>query len=213
MTVTMPTEEGIADIIMDDVVALLTEKLQADISEDDASYLRLIKVGPKQDDPQGVDIMIHENDPNSPSSWPHRPVRYKTPRRMGGFIGQPYNEMQAELRTISGFELVGGGSQMAYAFTVELEIWGDEIPDVNLERREVGQLASIIEQRTRKSLQDAGPKIGTDSLVTDDFGNTVQRGPFFGDSWTSYEEGEALIVRKYVQFYYVCSVAWSTDAW
>jgi len=213
VTVTLPTEQGIADIIMDNVVALLTEKLQTDIDETDASRLRLIKVGPKQDDPEGVDIMIHENNPDSPGSWPHRPVRYKTPRPMGGFIGRAYDDMQSELRTISGYELVGGGSQMAYAFTAEIEIWGDEIPDIDPSRRDVGQLASIVEQRTKKALQDAGPAIGTGARVVDDFGNAVARGPFYGDAWTSYGEGEALIVRKYMQFYYVCSVSWSTDAW
>ena len=213
MAVVLPEERGIVDLIMNAVVALLTLKLQTEISETDASRLSLIKVGARQDDPVGVDVLIHENDPMTPSQWPHKPVRFRTPRRIGGFIGRPYDNMEDELRTLSGYELVGGGSQMAYAFTAEIEIWGDEIADINAERRDVGHLASVVINRIRKALQDAGPKIGTDSLLTDDFGTSTQRGPIFGEMWTGYEEGEALIVRSYLRFYYVCSVSWSTDEW
>ena len=211
MTVSLPYEQGIADMIMDAMVGLLTLKLKTEIPLTDASRLVVIKTGPRQDDPDGVVVLVHENDPDSPKQWPHRPVRYKTPRKTGGFIGGPFDEVQSELRTLSGYELVGGGSQMAYAFTVEFEVWGDELADVSAERYDVRHLASMVENRIRKSLQDAGPKVGTGKLVADSFGNTTQRGPFFGDSWVDQEAGEALIGRRYIQLYYICTVAWDTS--
>jgi len=213
MTVTMPMEQGIIDMIMDAIVALLTLKLRTEVSATDASRLDVAGVGPKQDDPAGVDIRIHENALDSPESWPHKPVRYKTPRKMGGFIGSPYEDLENDLRTLSGFELVGGGGQMAFAFTAELEVRGEEIADIDPERRDVGQLIGVVAMRLRRALQAAGAKIGTGDLITDDFGNTTQRGPFFGRAWIDYPEGEGLMARMMIRFYYVCTVSWNTDEW
>jgi hypothetical protein len=199
---------------MDALVALLTLKLKTEIGAADASRLEEAGVGPKQDDPAGVDIRIHENSLDSPESWPHRPVRYRTPRPMGGFIGSSeYEGMQRELRTMTGYELVGGGGQMAFAFTAELEVRGEEIADIKPGRRDVGQLMGIVSMRLRKALQDAGPKIGTGDLISDDFGNVTQRGPFFGRAWIDYPEGEGLMARMMIRFYYICTVSWNTDEW
>jgi len=72
----LPTEQGVVDKILDAVVDLLTEKLQTDIEENDASRLATIKVGPRQDDPDSVVVLVHENDPDNPAEWPHYPIRW-----------------------------------------------------------------------------------------------------------------------------------------
>jgi len=98
---------------------------------------------------------------------------------------------------------------MARCFTLEIEVWGDEVPNISLTRRDAGQLASLLENRSLKALREAQAQIGTGATITDDYGESVVMGPFWGDSWTDQEEGEALIVRKYIRFYYVCSQDWS----
>jgi len=213
---TLPIEQGVVDKILDAIQSLLTTKLQTDVDEDDASRLALIKVGPRQDDPDSVVVLIHENDPDNPKQWPHRPVRYTELSASARLVGMrsPFGETESsQLRASSYYEQVGGGSRMERAFTIEIEVWGDEVPGLTLERRDAGQLASILENRTIKALREAGSKIGTGSLLADDFGETVMLGPFWGDAWTDQEEGEALIVRKYIRLYYGTTQSWGTGDW
>jgi len=213
----LPAEQGIIDKILDALVALLTLKLQTDISATDASRLQTIKVGPRQDDPAAVVVLLHENDPSEAMLWPHFPLRYPEMTRNAELVQQRTmfggEKTSWQLRHTPGYELVGGGSRIARAFTAEIEIWGDEIEGLTLERRDVGQLASVVENRLIQTLKKAGPKIGQATPITDSFGESIQMGPFFGDFWTDQEEGEALIVRKYVRFYYACTQTWDTSEW
>jgi hypothetical protein len=210
--VELPSQQGITDKILDALLALLTEKLQTDISEDDASRLTEIKVGPLQDSPSAVVVLLHENDPDNPQDWPHCPIRYPDQRQSFGsapaFPGDPNLT-----RSTSGLELVGGGSMVARCFTIGLEVWGDEVVGLSLERRDVGQVASVVENRIIQALKEAGAKIGTGSAIQDDFGEKVSLGPFWGDTWTGQMEGEAMIVRKTIRLYYKCSQSWGTSAW
>lgn len=210
----LPSQQGIADKILDALLALLTEKLQTDISEDDASRLTTIKVGPLQDSPTSVIVLLHENDPENPRDWPHCPIRYPQQGSAAGsapvFPGEPN---LSRLRSTTNYELMGGGSMIARCFTIELEVWGDEVSGLSLERRDVGQVASVVENRIVKAIKEAGPKIGTGSIIEDDFGEKASLGPFWGDAWTSQMEGEAMITRKMIRFYYKCSQSWSTNAW
>jgi len=214
---TLPVEQGVVDIIMDAMVDLFTLKLQTEIDKNDASRLTEIKVGPLQDDPTGIVVLIHENDPEDPRQWPHYPLRYRELQPSGTLIGQTTargESEQTQLRHSTHFQMVGGGSRMARCFTIALEVWGDEIlTDTPLERRDAGHLAAVIENRIIKTLLDAGPKIGTGNLITDSFGESVMMGPYLGDCWTNQEEGEALIVRKYIRVYYVTTQSWTIAAW
>lgn len=213
----LPVEQGIVDKILDAIQVLLTTKLHDEVDPGDASRLATIKVGPRQDDPSSVVILIHENDPDNAKEWPHYPVRYERLADTGLTTGRRTifggEGEAAQLRHSYGYELVGGGSRMARAFTIQIEVWGDEVPNLTLERRDVGQLASVLENRSIKALREAGPKINTGDLLTDSFGESVMAGPFWGDAWTDQEEGESLIVRKMIRFYYHTSQSWDTNAW
>lgn len=213
MTVALPHEEGIIDKIFNALVDLTTLRLKTEVHEDDASRLVWVGVGFKQDDPEGVDIELHENDPDSPSSWPHRPESYRVPRRQNLTGAPPLDKAQDQLRTMAGFETLGGGSRLTRRFTAIIMVNADVINDINPIRRDVGQLGSAVENRFLQMLVEAGPKIGTGSLITDDFGESIQMGPFFGDAWTDYPEGEAYKLRKYVRFGYHATRAWGTDGW
>ena len=210
----LPIEQGIVDIALDALVDLLTEKLQTEIPEEDASRLTTIKVGPNQDDPTSVMVLLWENDPLSPSDWPHRPLRYKNVRQQGGYIGYAYNDLEeGQLRSTTGYELVGGGSRSAVAITAEIQVWGDEIAGLTTERRDVGHIMAVVEYRLRKALKEAGPRIGKTSSLADSFGNSLVAGPLYGDRWAARQEGEAMIAQRYVRFYYICEESWDTGEW
>lgn len=219
MTVALPTTQGIVDKILDALVDLLALKLQTEISATDASRLTTIKVGPMQDDPTNIMVLVHENDPDNPVAWPHAPMRFREQDSTGNMPGIPRTfgseGAQAMLRSPTGFTLIGGGSRMHRAFSLELIVWGDTIANdiPALTRRDVGQLAAILENRTTRALFDAGPKIGTGAAITDDFGETIQDGPFLGEYWTEYEEGEGLSVRKRIRFYYTTYMDWNTSGY
>ena len=216
MTQALPSELGICDRVLDALCDLITDKMQTQYPATEATRVASIKVGPQQDDPRSVLILLHENDPENPSAWPHRPQPYREMGDSGQLIGtriggSPFGE-QRPLRQQAGYQMVGGSSRMARAFSADIEVWGNEFT-VALTRRQIGQIASIVENRLIKTLNEAGPKIGTGDMITDDFGESVQLGPFWGDGWTDQEEGEALIARKRVSFYYVTIQAWGTGNW
>ena len=207
----LPLELGVVDLIQDALVDLLENKLTHEIPIDDASRAETIKVGPRQDDPTPIVVLIHEQDPDSPNDWPHRPVKYRVPRRSSrGYTDDPYEQ---PVRQQAGYELIGGGSRMARAFTIEIEVWGDELPGITAERRDVGHLGSLLESRIRKALKEAGPKIGTGALISDNSGESVVLGPYWGEGLLDQEEGEALIYRKKIRLYYVTTQDWDTDDW
>ena len=213
MVTALPQEEGVIDKILNALVDLVTLRLKTEIHESDASRLVWVGVGFKQDDPLGVDVAVQETDPDSPSSGPHRPESYRVPRRQGLVGAPPLDRAQDEIRTFSGFETLGGGSRMTRRFTAVVMVNADEIDDITPTRRDVGQLGSVAENRLLRAITEAGPQIGTGSLIVGDFGESVQMGPFFGDMWTDYPEGEAHKLRKYVRFGYHTTRAWNTDDW
>jgi hypothetical protein len=213
MTKYLPPEQGVVDMIQDAILDLLTRKLQHEVDENDASRLTTIKIGPRQDDPTAVVVLIHEQDYQDPSQWPHRPLRFYGANSRGGRQFNAPDPLDQTPMLTSGYELVGGGSRMARCFTIELEIWGDEIADLNLERRDVGQLLSVVEGRILKTLNEAGPRIGTGNIVSDNFGESVLLGPRWGKDMTDQPEGEALIARKRIRLYYVTTRDWDVTDW
>jgi hypothetical protein len=212
----LPAEEGVVDAALDAMTALLTKELQTDIPAGDVSRMTTILVGYRQEKPTGVHVMVYENDPMNPQQWPHRPIRFKQTRTTGGLVGDAYSETE-KLRATSGRVLIGGGGQYTRAFLAEVEIYGRTLPrnegDSPYTRREVGQVAKVVSNRLTKALLNAGPWIGTGAPIAGDMGETLLDGPFLGESWVDQQEGEALIVREYVQFWYVAFKDWSTDAW
>jgi len=208
----MPSEEGVVDKILSALVSLAETKLRDDIDSDDISRAVMIKVGPRQDDPEPVVVLFHENDPYSPDQWTHFPVRYARNRPVGGLVGA-HDGARLRFRPQSGYEQIGGGSRYGRAFSAEIEVWGDYISGVDMTRERVRHVASVVENRLRKALHDAGPKIGTGDIIRGDFGEYVLQGPYFGESWVDQEEGEAMIVRKVVRFYYLTVEVWNTSAW
>lgn len=212
MTVYLPPELGIIDKIQDALIDLLTRKLQTEVDENDASRLTTIKAGPRQDDPTPVVVLIHEEDYQSPGEWAHRQLRYHGISQMTRGDSQLPDPLEPTPMLTAGFELIGGGSRMARCFTIAIEIWGDEL-DVTVERRDVGQLLSIVESRILKSLNEAGPRIGSGHMIEDDFGEKVILGPRWGKGIIDQPEGESLIARKRLRLYYVTSRDWSSDDW
>jgi len=211
----IPPELGTGDLILDAIVALLTAKCQTEVDTGDVTRAVTIKAGPQQAAPDSISILLHENDPDNPTNWPDRPLRYRSPNPgFGGVLsGDPYAE-SARGRTTSGVELIGGGSIYSKAYTMEIIVFGRGMPaGVDVEREDVRSIASIVTRRSVRALIEAGPKIGTGSAVSDDFGGEVCLGPFMDTSWTDQEEGEALSVRKYVRFFYKLALDWDTDGW
>jgi hypothetical protein len=208
----IPDQTSIVDVIVSAIKDLLTVKLIDEVHEYDATRAVLIKAGPRQDDPESVTIMIHENHPDSPDQWPHAPKTFRSIHDSGGMVGDKYTEVE-RLRVTAGRVMMGGGSQYTRAFTIEIEIFGMYVPDLDVDRDMVRQIAALVENRATKALLEAGPKIGTNALIRDSFGEYVVEGPFLGNSWTDPEQGESLIVRKYIQIWYRTSKSWSTSEW
>jgi hypothetical protein len=143
--------------------------------------------------------MIHENDPDDPTSWAHKPLSFSRSKASQG-PRQAYN-----------YALVGGGSAlMSRAFTLEVEVFGLYVTGLDsVERKDARHIASIVERRAIKALEEAGAQIGTEGPIEDDYGEIVLQGPYLGDGWTDPEEGESLIVRKYIRFWYQTGRHWN----
>lgn len=182
----IPAEYGSEDLALDALVALLTERCGTEVATGDMSRAQIVKAGYRQESPASVSILIYENDPDDPKQHTHRPLRDSA--------------------------LVGGGNRYSRAFTMEVEVHGRYMPQ-SVTREESRRIASIVVRRAMRALLHAGPKIGQDSGIADDFGETLVNGPFFGRSWADVNEGESLIVRKYVRFWYETSWSWDTDGW
>ena len=210
MTVFLPVECGIAYMILDSMAALFTKVCTTAIPITDASRATTIQIGPLQDDPTSVMLLLYENDPENPASWSHKPVRYRNPRpASGAFLGSSYDTNQMELQRLQGYELMGGGSQRARCFTVDTTVFGDDMA-ADIDRHDAGRLASLVENRWKLALREAGGHIGTDyNPIKDSFGESVALGPYFDESWTIVQAGEALIVRKRCHLFYICTEEWN----
>ncbi len=206
----IPLETSIVDEIVTAIGNLLTEKLITDVSEYDVTRAVVIKAGPRQDDPESITVLIHENDPDNPSQWAHSPKSFRTPRPSGGLTSNRYTDME-QIRVSSGRVKMGGGSLYTRAFTLEIEVFGMYVVGVDIDRETTRRIAAIVENRATQALLEAGRRIGTGTLIRDSFNEYVVDGPFLGDSWTDPEQGESLIVRKYIQFWYMTSKDWSMN--
>lgn len=209
----LPTEDGSNHLILDALTDLLTLKCQTEVSANDLSRVNEVKVGPMQATPEGVMLLIHENDPFSPESWSNRPMRYRNVQASGALSNQPYEDTTSE-RTTAGRILMGGGSQYSRAYVLQVVVFGPYMPSgIDITRPVVRRVASTVSARATKALLEAGPKIGTGLQIIDDFGGYVIQGPFLDTSWTSPEESESLIVNVYLRFWYHMALDWSTDEW
>jgi len=211
----VPIDVGVTDKILNAMQDLLTLKCQTEVGINDASRIGTIKVGLLQDQPTGVVVLLHENDPDDPKQWPHRPLRWQAHRvnELGAsLVGDIYDGLGSQIGTPTGYQLVGGGSQMQYSFTIQIEVWG-RFQDVDVDRSDVGHIAAVVENRVKLTLHEAGPQIGTGQLISDDFGESVVLGPNWGVSWVEQGEGESLIFRKFLRLFYVATQSWSTADW
>jgi hypothetical protein len=211
----MPTSaDSLADLALEAIEALLTAKLQTEVDTGDISRATTIKVGYRQAKPTGVNILIFENDEDSPEKWPHRPVKPKTQRPTGQLVGSQATD-SARLFAPQGLHFIGGGSMYGAAFTVKLQIFGRMLPKIDgsmVTREQARRVATVVERRIRKALHEAGPNIGAGG-VADDFGGRFVNGPFMGRHWTEQAEGESLNILKTIQFWYVASENWNTNEW
>lgn len=213
MTSYLPAEYGAEDLILTALHSLLTEKCQAELETGDVTRASLVKVGPAQASPEGVSILLHENDPDDAAGWPHRPMKFRSLNPAGGLSGDVYSEAMS-MRTTPGRTMMGGGSMYSRAFLLEIEVFGIYLPsDVSVERETVRRIASVVNRRAVRAMLEAGPKVGTGRAISGDLGEMVVDGPFLDKSWTDPEEGESLIIRKYVRFWYRTSMDWGTDDW
>jgi len=185
----IPADYGSEDLALDALVDLLADKCQDEVATGDLSRAVKIKAGYLQESPGAVNILIYENDPDDPKTNPNRPVRIQGSRA-----------------------LIGGGSHYSRAFLMEVLVHGQSMP-TSITREESRRIASIVVRRAMRALTQAGPKMGQDNTITDNFGESFVDGPFFGRSWADNNEGESLIIRKYIQFWYRTSWSWDTDEW
>jgi hypothetical protein len=210
MAYTLPTERGIEDLIVTAIVELLTCKLTTEVDTGDVSRAVVTKTGPLQATPNGVTVLVHENDPNDAQKWPHRPVRISSMRTTGSLVGNTYED-ETSLRTSLDQTFIGGGSCYSRAFTLEFEAFGLYFPSTGatIEREDVSRVAATVVNRAILALRDAWCNIGTGDQITDDFGESVWDGPYIGETWTDPEAGESLLVRKFVQIWYKTANSWS----
>lgn len=194
----IPAERGVVDLILVAMENLLVTGLQVAIATGDATRAQLIKVGPRQAGPESVSVLLHEGDPDNVELWSHKAKAWPRP----GGVDKNQGDDVGGVRPSSNMFLVGGGSQYSRAFTIEVEIFGRYLQGFNASREETRRVASVVEGRIMQTLYAGGHTIGTGELVRDNFNEYVVMGPFFGDTMTEQEEGEALIVRKKIRCYY-----------
>ena len=187
---------GLEDAIITQLLALLERCLRDEIDADDVTRAGVIQAGPLQDDPEAINVMLHENDPLDPAGWAHFPIPY-TDVNQAGRPGHLSRNYQIPI----GYEMVGGGARMGYCFTLEVAVFGDETTLV-LENEDVRQLAAAVSARAWQAIKEAGPTIGTNETVRDDYGAYVILGPSRGQFWTDQQAGEAQIARRYLRFFY-----------
>jgi hypothetical protein len=188
----LPDQDGVVDLLLTAMETLLVTKLTTEIDTGDVSRAVTIKVGPMQASPDGVFVLLHENDPDDPAQWPHRPVKYNQGRPRDDTVG---------LSASSDYYLVGGGGLYARAFSAEVVVYGNYLSGVSVDRDDVRRIAAVVENRLIKALKDAGPDVGTGELLQDDFGEAVVDGPYL-DEIRADGGGESLIERKVVRVWY-----------
>lgn len=196
----LPPEVGIVDVIQDCLVDLFQIHLVEEIDADDVSQATTIKVGPLQASPTRVVVLIHENDPDSPRTWRHQPHVRGHGRMVGVSESRPAQEWAG--RATIGATRIGGGCEYERSFTLEVQVWGNLVGGITVTRRDVAHIAAVVTSRALQAMLNAKQRIGSGSLVQDDFGESVIAGPYLGDEWAEQEEGESLRVIKYMQFWY-----------
>jgi hypothetical protein len=190
----MPTDKGIIDEILSAMLDVLLAGLQTNVATGDFSRASIIQVGPRQVGPEGVDVMIHENDPDGDARFRHSLIPWKISRK----------NSEGKTDELTGTTLVGGGSQHKMYFCVEIEVFGNFITGANLTKPEVRAIASVVEGRAKSALRSAGHFIGTGALVRSSFGEYVVQGPIIESGQNDQEEGEAMILRrKFFLWYHV----------
>jgi hypothetical protein len=188
----MPTDTGIVDAILSAILDVLEEGLQTNVATGDFSRASIVQVGPRQVGPEGVNVLIHENDPDGEARFRHSLIPWKIPRK----------DSQGKTDDLTGTSLIGGGSQEKMYFCVEVEVFGNFISGANLTKPQVRAVAAVVEGRAKTALRSAGHFIGTGALIRSSFGEYVVQGPFIESGQNDQEEGEALIVRRKFHFWY-----------
>lgn len=198
----IPETEGIANLILTRLEDLLTLKLITEIDEHDLSRISNIKVGPLQEGPDHAVLLIYESQRVDPQDWAHKPLRFSLPRSSRGYTAVPGLETEQYVRVTAGRETIGGGTMIGMSFSIQFAVWGNNAPEVEVTRRDVGKLNSIIQSRIMRVLVDGGHLIGGSSIIQDDFGLRVSTGPHWGDSWLVRAENEGLRTQSQIQFWY-----------
>jgi hypothetical protein len=188
----MPTETGIADKVLSALLNVLTAGLQTNVATSDFSRASIVQVGPRQVGPEGVNVLIHENDPDGDAKFRHSLIPWKISRKTE----------QGRLDELSGTSLIGGGSQQKMYFCVEIEVFGNFISGANLTKPQVRAIAAVVEGRAKSAVRTAGHFIGTGSVLRSSFGEYIVQGPIIESGSNDQEEGEALIVRRKFFFWY-----------
>lgn len=199
--VIIPDVHGITELIKFALRDLLTLHLITNLPDHDATRDCQVVVGKIQDDPLFVNVEIYEGFTPDPDSWPHRAKKLPGPRNLrSGQIIDPSEDSQ-RVRNAVGKLTIGGWSLNTRAFTIELEIAGNSAT-IDVDRDDVTRVCGITEGRVRRVLLNAGAKMGGITPPSDDFGETVLHGPFFGDHWMERVESESLRTKRYIQFWY-----------
>lgn len=197
----------ITSLIMDAIYDLLWYFMHDQTPESDPARLTSFKVGPQQEKPYSVTMMIYESDLVSPEGWAHTPDRLLTSLPGETDLSAPGGARIRGSRIPPARGSIGG-TDYGYqrAFTLQTEFWmrlaGVSSTTKQEGRELLDRYSGIAAGRARWLLEEAGIFIGRDTTIVDSFTEYVNGGPFFGNEWVLKQPGEARYTQRMTQFWY-----------
>lgn len=201
MTVTIPEQSYISDLILFHMGSLLNQKMYTEIDADDAARAMLIKSGPRQQDPVSVGLFLFENELETPRQWAHAQdvlLSQGLSRGISGIDGARIAGFPVARQTIGP----PPSWEFQRAFTILQEVWLERVSDVERTEENLQRLSGIVAGRVRRTLKDGGLGIGTGQSISDDFGEFTVDGPFFGQEWAVRQVGKQMFTTRYLQVWY-----------
>ena len=198
---TIPNEWYITGYVLSYLVTWLEQKLGTEVDDSNAAKVKLVKIGPRQQDPVAVGLFLYENDLADPEKWPHGQdilIGTGSSQRMTGIEGAQIRRLPVGRQTI--------GSEPEWSnqrcFTVLQEVWLDKVPGLERTEENLALLSQAVAGRVRQCLKDGGLTLGTGNIVADNFGEYITEGPFFGSEYLKRQVGKQLFTSRYLQFWY-----------
>ena len=178
----------------------LRQKLGTEKDADDAAKVQLVKIGPRQQDPVSVGLFLYENDLKDPDDWAHGQDLF-----IGTATTRTTGISKARISALPiGRQTIGSDPEWLNqrSFTMLQEVWLDKVPGVDRTEDNLALLSQVVGGRVRQCLKQGGIHLGTGVTVSDDFGERVVDGPFFGNEYAQRQVGKQLFTARYLRFWY-----------